>query len=65
MEKPGKHELWDAVDVCFNLAKYIKETEPHAVHDISVLEKAADILDTFTNDDLEEGENGESPTTEN
>jgi len=48
-EKPSVIDQEDASNVCFDLAKYIEETEPYAVNTITTLKEAGEIL-------LEEGE---------
>ena len=46
VDKPSKEELEDAAEICFDYAAYLRETEPHAIHSISVLEKAGNEFDS-------------------
>ena len=50
MSKPSDSDIEKAIDVCEDLAAYIKETEPYARHDIATLEYVIETLSNFTGD---------------
>jgi hypothetical protein len=47
LSRPSESDLRNAGLTCNDLAAFIAETEPHATHDIGVLEEAANILSAF------------------
>jgi hypothetical protein len=49
MEELDKDDLIMAMNTCYELANYIKETEPQATLDITTLENAAEVFDAFAN----------------